>query len=82
MISKKYGKRHRDGETIVPPKGWVLLAEGSPVPHAHREYIENYGGGWAGWAAPRRCHSTMTPMTAQVWGSVRAIAVPEEASAD
>ena len=59
-----------DGDTIEAPKGWVLIPEGEYIPQQHREYI----GTW--WCGPRRCHSTMTPFNAMIWGSVRAYAKP------
>jgi hypothetical protein len=72
---------YESGEKIEPPKegkysqefpnGWRILPEGADIPQIHREFL--YGIGWAG---TRRCHSTMTPMRAMVWGSVRAIATP------
>lgn len=72
-----YGVVRETGETIVAPPGWVILPEGHFVPHGHREYVENYGGGWHGWASARRGRSTMTPIHARVFGGARAYAVPE-----
>jgi hypothetical protein len=66
-----------NGGKILVPKGWRILDEGETVPHQHREFIVGNGRDGS-WAAPRRCRSTMTPLTASVWGSVRAYAVPEE----
>lgn len=70
----QYGLDHK-GEPIMPPPGWRLLPEGEWVPHRHREFMRN-GRDWSGWCAPRRQHSTMTPIYACVSGWVLAIAVP------
>ncbi len=59
------------GFEIVPPKGWVILREGSRVPPQHREYVKN-----SGWAEPRSDCSTMTPVNAKIHGRVLAFAVP------
>jgi hypothetical protein len=67
------------GEKIAPPtdykhefpNGWRILPEGADIPQNHREFLHGIG-----WAGPRRCHSTMTPLRAMIWGSVRAIATP------
>lgn len=62
-----------DGDLeIRAPKGWRLLPEGADIPQVHRVY-----GGGSGWCEPRRCHSTMTPIYACVWGYMKAFAVPE-----
>jgi hypothetical protein len=68
------------GKEIVAPDGWKILSEGKEIPQVHREYTNSYGrfGLTSVWCSPRRCHSTMTSINAQVWGSVRAIAVPIE----
>jgi hypothetical protein len=76
-MQEKYATVQATGEAIVAPPGWALVPEGEFVPQVHREYTENYGGGWHGWASPRRYHSTMTPIRARVFGGVRAFAVPE-----
>lgn len=80
-ISRAYATLERDGSQIKAPPGWRLLAEGEGIPSEHREYIESYSGGWHGWAQPRRCRSTMTAIVAQIWGGVRAYAVPAPAEA-
>jgi hypothetical protein len=68
-----------NGEVIKAPPGWKILPAGERVPHVHREFIDlSNQNRFKGWCAPRRCHSTMTSITACIWGSVRAIAVPEE----
>jgi hypothetical protein len=59
-------------QLIVAPKGWKILPEGVEVPQEHREYILGVG-----WASPRRCRSTMTPIRSMVYGSVMVYAVPE-----
>ena len=67
-----------DGTEIVAPPGWDIIPEGGDIPQAHREFLQlcPYRGkpGQALWASPRRCHSTMTPIYACVWGDVRAFA--------
>jgi len=77
-----YGYTNKGKDKIVAPDGWVILSEGEEVPEAHREHLELYNGlksDWYSlWADPRRCHSTMTPLTAQIWGAVRAIAIKIE----
>lgn len=73
-----YGIDCYTGKEIIPPKGWRILPEGIYVPQGHREYTQVLSDRPGGWADYRRCHSTMTPITARVWGSVRAIAVPKE----
>lgn len=62
-----------DGKPIQPPKGWVMLSEGAPIPQVHCEY----DGQAKMWCRPRRCHSTMTAFTACIWGYVQAVAIPE-----
>lgn len=69
-----------DGQAIKPPKPpnfalpgrendvWEVVKEGDEIPQIHREYIGN------AWCQERRCHSTMTAMKAEIWGSVRAYA--------
>jgi len=66
------------GFEITAPEGWKLLPEGVDIPQAHRECIEDYSTNKHWWCDPRRCHSTMTPMKAMVWGGVRAFAVLEK----
>jgi len=71
----EYGK-DRDGREIVAPAGWRILPKGQYVPQVHREFIhpaDRHGL----WAGPRRCHSTMTAIHADVWGWVHAYAVPD-----
>lgn len=63
-------RRTPDGGVINAPAGWVVLEEGERVPAVHREYHRD-----CGWCTPRRGASTMTPLVACVWGSVRAIAI-------
>jgi hypothetical protein len=65
-----YG-RTGDGRVIQAPPGWRILREFATIPSVHRECLED-----GVWCRPRICHSTMTPMWAQNWGSVRAFAVP------
>ncbi|WP_157649552.1 hypothetical protein [Burkholderia ubonensis] len=67
-----YG-RTGDGKVIQAPAGWRILREFEPVPAVHRECLKN-----GSWCAPRRGHSTMTPMVAGIWGDVRAFAVPRQ----
>ena len=62
-----------DGKPIIPPKGWVILKEGDPIPQVHCEY----NGDAKMWCHPRRCRSTMTAFVAGIWGYVQAVAVPE-----
>ena len=62
-----------DGKPIQAPEGWRILSEGSDIPQVHREY----NGMAKLWCHPRRCHSTMTPFVAGVWGYAYAYAVPE-----
>ena len=75
-----------DGSKIISPKGWKIIPEGSEIPQIHREYIENYGYTFPHlhhqWEAPRRCHSTMTPLSARLWGGARAYAVPKTVEAN
>lgn len=71
QMEKEYG-RTKEGELIVPPAGWKILPFREIVPHIHREWILH-----AGWAFPRRCRSTMTPIFAAVSGWVRVLAVPD-----
>ncbi len=59
------------GEKIVAPTGWRILSKDADIPQNHREFLHGIG-----WAEPRRCHGTMTPLRAMVWGGVRAIATP------
>ena len=73
-----------DGEEIKPPRTprfplpgrendvWEIIEEGGKIPQIHREYIGT------SWCQERRCHSTMTAMQAQIWGSVRAYAKLKE----
>jgi len=63
-----------EGNNIKPPKGWKILEEGLEIPHVHVECIAGYEQKPV-WAAPRRCHSTMTPFTARISGSVIAFAI-------
>jgi len=56
------------------PQGWTIIPEGQPIPHHHTECLEDYTTNKTTWARPRKCHSTMTPLTATIWGSVRAYA--------
>jgi hypothetical protein len=58
-----------NGDPIVAPDGWEIIPEGGEIPPEHRE-----AAGEGLWCDPRRCHSTMTPMWACVWGYVRAFA--------
>lgn len=58
-----------DGRAIVAPPGWEIIPEGGAIPQEHREAARE-----GIWCDPRRCHSTMTPMDARVWGYVRAFA--------
>jgi hypothetical protein len=79
---KRYGFTDA-GTCISPPKPdrygpnagvpWNILPEGAPIPQKHREFIDYMGT--QTWCEPRRCHSTMTPPNATVFGSVRAFAV-------
>lgn len=69
-----YGLK-RDGTKIEPPPGWVILPKGKKVPNLHREFVED-AVGYSAWLNTRRTRSTMTAITAQVWGNVRAYAVP------
>lgn len=57
-----------EGEKIIAPEGWELIEERGEIPQIHREFIGK------NWCFPRRCHSTMTPMDACVWGSVKCFA--------
>lgn len=77
----KYGYDHEGNEIVAPP-GWRILKRGEQVPQIHREFLEgrNSSGYYQLWAAPRRCHSTMTASTARVWGAVRAYAVPDDSN--
>lgn len=72
-IRNGYGKTSL-GEAIEIPEGWGIINEGEDIPHEHRECIEDYMTGKVYWCDPRRCHSTMTPLKAMVWGGVRVIA--------
>lgn len=77
----KYGYT-RNGVKIEPPNGWKLLSEGERIPSIHREFSEVYNGRedryeTIGWLDPRRCRSTVTAITACIWGWIRAYAVPE-----
>ena len=69
-MTRRYGFSDA-GVQIQAPAGWQILAQGQPVPSAHREAKED-----GTWCSPRRGRSTMTPIHADVWGYVRAIAVP------
>lgn len=90
-MSQKFEEKRKDGDVLIKygyhrgnkieiPVGWKLLPEGIEVPAVHREFHSlwnSYMEDWTGqWASPRRCRSTMTPIYATIWGSVRAIAVP------
>ena len=66
---KLYG--YHKGEPINAPSGWRILTEGEEIPQEHREYVAQDCGLWCEW---RRCHSTMTPPKAKLWGDVRAYA--------
>ncbi len=66
---KVYGRYK--GEPISAPAGWGIIPEGEEIPQEHREYSVVGYGMWCEW---RRCHSTMTPLAARIWGSVRAYA--------
>lgn len=70
---RAYG--HYKGEPIPAPAGWKIIPEGEEIPQEHREYIVQEHGLWCEW---RRCHSTMTPPKATVWGDVRAYAARVE----
>lgn len=70
-LRARYGINEK-GHPIVAPAGWVLLPFGAPIPSAHREYLKDVG-----WAYPRRCHSTMTPMSARPSGHALAYATPQ-----
>lgn len=74
-----YGKTD-EGIDIEAPEGWKVLPEGTPIPHVHREFINEpeiiSGTSW--WCSPRRERGTRTPITAQIYGYVRAYAVPDE----
>lgn len=54
---------------------WRILSEGEIIPQTHCEYILDVG-----WVSPRRCHSTMTPFKARVWGHVLCFAAPVDES--
>jgi hypothetical protein len=56
-----------------PHLRWRIIPEGQPIPQVHRKYVVNVEGE-GHWYPPSRCHSTMTPPTAQVWGDVAAYA--------
>jgi hypothetical protein len=59
------------GEPITVGDGWKIIPEGEEIPQEHMEYsVVEHGM----WCESRRCHSTMTPLTARLWGSVRAYA--------
>lgn len=77
---RKYGKS-LSGTDVEMPAGWRLLPEGAVVPSVHREFsvhpFGHNGEFTEGWCAPRRCRSTMTPLTAELSGHVTAYAVPE-----
>jgi hypothetical protein len=64
----KYGFTD-SGLPIKAPEGWVIIPEDEWIPQVHREAKED---GY--WCSPRRCHSTMTAMSARTWGWVRAYA--------
>ena len=68
----KYGYTSK-GIRVPTPSGWKLIPEGAEIPQEHREYIEDYSRDRSHLCEPRRCHSTMTPIKACVWGGVRAI---------
>lgn len=81
--TRAYG--HYKGEPIPAPAGWKIVPEGEEIPQEHREYIiQRRGPVVSGssitiqehglWCAWRKCHSTMTPLEATVWGDVRAYA--------
>jgi hypothetical protein len=63
----KYG--YHNGKVITPPKGWEIIPENEDIPQEHR-YFSNDGF----WCHERRCHSTMTPINARVWGFIQAFA--------
>jgi hypothetical protein len=56
------------------PKGWKIVPAGETIPQEHMECREDYRTGRVVWCSERRCHSTMTPLWALVWGGVRAFA--------
>jgi hypothetical protein len=71
MSRRVYGFNDQ-GQPVQAPKGWQLLPEGVPIPQVHRCFISDINL----WAAPRHCHSTMTPLKTRVWGNETAYAVP------
>lgn len=73
MLSVAYGY-HIDGEPILAPTGWKIVPEGERIPQEHREYIVRDQGLAGQWCERRRCHSTMTPHQAVVWGDVQVYA--------
>lgn len=75
-----YGIDPVTDKPIKPPYGWSLLPAGQAIPQKHRECITGYNRYMKRhrtlWCDERRCHSTMTPHTAQIWGDVVAFAIP------
>lgn len=64
-----------NGVQIVAPPGWEIIPEGGEIPQEHCYAAQGLSGEGGGlWCNPRRCHSTMTPLDARVWGYVRAFA--------
>lgn len=60
-----------DGDLIVAPKGWKIIPFNKEIPQIHCEYDAKNA-----WLEPRRCHSTMTPWVAHLFGNIRAYATP------
>lgn len=60
-----------DGDPIVAPKDWKIIPFNKEIPQIHREYDAKNA-----WLEPRRCHSTMTPWVAHLFGNIRAYATP------
>lgn len=72
--SDKHVARLREAyrSDIEPPEGWAILPFGHEIPSVHREYIAP-----GGWARPRECRSTVTPLYAKPHGPVLAYAIPQ-----
>ena len=60
---------YNNGTPVTIPEGWELIGVGDAIPKVHRVLVKDMIDGKLTWVQPRRCHSTMTPIYARVWGN-------------